>query len=407
MTDIPSVVIGSIFDRMSTVGVFTIPEIVNRTGISITTVSKYVCGMLGSGVIEMKDTVKTGGRGRQAILYGMKETRRCILGVDVKNDQLIMLMMDTLGRRVRSEVFSDFEYQNTSDCLEKVCHLTEKFISDTLSAEGGEVVQMCLILGGRVNAEAGTSASCFNVEELGDTTLALYLEERFGFGVRVENDTKAMAYGEYLRYKDKGVSDLLYINVGWGLGMGIILEDKLHYGKDGYSGELGHIQAYDNDVLCHCGKVGCLETEVSGRAIRRKILEQVSEGRSSVLAGKVRRGEQIGMNDILEAARKEDPLCVDLISRAGTELGRHISSLINIFNPEVIIIGGALSRAAAYYFLLPIRASVRKYSLKLMSRDVIIESSTMGDDAGAYGACLIAKKKHFERISKEIIEKSH
>jgi len=403
MADIASTVIGSIFERLAAAGRFTIPEIVDKTGISITTISKYVASMQQRGILEMKDTVRTGGRGRQAIIYGLKRRAAYILGVDVKNSQLVMSLMSASGVAVKTVIVNDFSYRNSLDNLEKVCLLIDEFIRDAIPSDGGEVDQMCLILGGRVNADAGTSASCYNVDDLGEGSLAAILEERLGFKVRIENDTKAMAYGEYMKRRDDGVSDMLYVNVGWGIGMGIVMDGKLFYGKDGYSGELGHIPVYDNGILCHCGKMGCLETEVSGRAIHRKVLGLLSEGKNSVLTDKFIDGETIGMSDILEAARKEDPICVDLISKAGNELGRHISSLINIFNPERIVIGGALSKATDYYFLLPIRAAVRKYSLRLISKGVIIESSSMGDDAGAYGACMIAKRIHFERISQEIL----
>jgi len=403
MADIATLVIGTIFEHLAGNGLFTVPEIVEKTGISMTTISKYVSSMLEKGILEAKDTVRTGSRGRQAILYGLKGEQKYLLGVDVKTDSLIMSLMDTGGKILRTETDRDFSYQNTDENLERACKTIEEFISQTRDSFGGKVIQMCMTIGGRVNAEAGTSASNYNVEGLGESSLASFLEERFGFKVRIENDTKAMAYGEYLKLREKGVSDLLFINVGWGLGMGIVLDGKLHYGKDGYSGELGHIPAYDNGILCHCGKMGCLETEVSGRAIQRKLKEQISAGKNSILCAKIRRGETIGMVDILEASQKEDPLCVELITKAGNELGRHISSLINIFNPERIVIGGALSRAASYYFLLPIRAAVRKYSLKLISKDVLIETSKMGDEAGVYGACMIAQNLHFKNICQAII----
>lgn len=404
MADIATMIIDEVFDRLSENGMFTVPEIVTATGLSMTTVSKYVSSMLENGILEPKDTAKSGMRGRQAILYGVKGEANHLLGVDVRYDSLIMSLMDLAGNVLMEDVARDFSYDNTNDCLARMCSLVELFVREAKEKLGGEIVQMCLILGGRVNSSLGTSATNFNVEWLGDNSLEAFLEDRLGFGVRIENDAKAMAYGEYLKIGDPNLRNMLYINVGWGLGLGLILDGKIYYGRDGYSGELGHIQVYDNDVMCHCGKVGCLETEVSGRALQRKIVEGITAGRSSVLAGGYRKTGRIGIADIMCAAQKEDPMCVELVTNAGTELGKHVSSLINIFNPERIVIGGAIARAAAYYFLYPIKAAVRKYSLRLMSRDVVIDSAILGENAGVFGACMIARKVYYERISARVIE---
>lgn len=104
------------------------------------------------------------------------------------------------------------------------------------------------------------------------------------------------------------------------------------------------------------------------------------------------------MSDIIRAAEKEDPLCIDLITKAGAELGLHISNLINIFNPSQIIIGGEFSKAAAYYFFHPIEASVRRYSLKLMSKGVPITPAILGENAGALGGCLMARRKSIKEM---------
>lgn len=101
---------------------------------------------------------------------------------------------------------------------------------------------------------------------------------------------------------------------------------------------------YNNNILCHCGKKGCIETEVSGRAIHRKLIERINNGESSVLSRKVRKGAVITTNDIIEAAEREDPLCIELISQTGTELGHQLAGLINLFNPEIIIIAATWRR---------------------------------------------------------------
>lgn len=145
--------------------------------------------------------------------------------------------------------------------------------------------------------------------------------------------------------------------------------------------------------MCHCGKKGCIETEISGSAVCRKIVERIHNHEASVLSKKVWSGNVITIEDIIEAAKLEDPLCIELVTQAGSELGHQLAGLINLLNPDRIIIGGRMSEIASYYFLQPVKLAVHKYSLRLMTQHLSIVPSRLGVDAGVIGACLIARKK--------------
>ena len=150
---------------------------------------------------------------------------------------------------------------------------------------------------------------------------------------------------------------------------------------------------YENNVMCHCGKKGCIETEISGSAVCRKLVERIYNHEASVLSKKVWNGNMITIEDIIEAAKLEDPLCIELVTQAGGELGHQLAGLINLLNPDRIIIGGRMSEIAPYYFLQPVKLAVHKYSLRLMTQQLSIVPSRLGGDAGVIGACLIARKK--------------
>jgi predicted NBD/HSP70 family sugar kinase len=185
---------------------------------------------------------------------------------------------------------------------------------------------------------------------------------------------------------------MFFINVSWGLGLGLIVDGKLYYGKSGFSGEFGHINAFDNEVICHCGKKGCLETEASGLFLHQRILEKIAEGHSSVLEKKIKKNQAVKLDDIIDAANHDDMLAIELIETVGRNLGKHIATLINLFNPESVIIGGSVALTGDY-LLLPIRSAVRRYSLNLISKDTKILLSELGDEAGIIGACLLARSK--------------
>ena len=112
----------------------------------------------------------------------------------------------------------------------------------------------------------------------------------------------------------------------------------------------------------------------------------------------VEQRKDVTSKDILEAAANEDPLCIELINQTGVELGRHLAGLINLLNPEAIILGGTLSQAKSYDFLQPVEWAIRKYSLRLMSQNVRVTTSTLGNKAGVVGACLMARRRVFGEI---------
>lgn len=384
----------SIMQHIMQNGTFMVPEIATATGFSLTTIAKYVSEMLAAGQIIEMDRVCLHAKGRRTVRYGVRpETCPCFMGVDMRAFELNIGLVDFVGQPVRIERHTDFRLENTRGTLDEVCHRIQQFISGLDGMAPERIAGININVPGRVNSRTGTSATTFNFEETVDTPLTDILSERLGMRVFIENDTKAMAYGAYMSGFNKQYDNLLYINIGWGLGLGIIIDGKLCHGKDGYSGEFGHIHMYNNNILCHCGKTGCIETEVSGRAIQRKLLERIRSGEASLLASKVCRGEVVTTADIIDAVEREDPLCIELVMQAGSELGHHIAGLINIFNPEVIVIGGNLAQAEPCYFLQPIELAVRKYSLKLMSQNVSIITHPSGADAAVLGACLIARSR--------------
>ena len=176
------------------------------------------------------------------------------------------------------------------------------------------------------------------------------------------------------------------------MAIGIITDGKLFYGKSGFAGEFGHTPFFDNEIICSCGKKGCLETEVSGIAIENKLITRIRQGVSTVLQEKYNRGETIHINDIIAAAKNDDTLAIELIEEAGEKIGKSIAFLINIFNPELVIIGGNLAQAGDY-IMLPLKTAANKYSLSLVYNDTKFRLSKMNENAGALGAAMLIRNK--------------
>lgn len=369
-----------------------IPQMAASLGYSVPTVAKYVGELINEGYF-IECGKMDSHRGRKPVIYGVNPSACYFVGVDISRFALNIGLMNISGQIINEASVDDFYFDNTPATLDKVCLGVGEFLAQS-GVESSRVALVNINISGRVNSLTGESYSVFRFEE-NDEPLATILSEKIGLPVRIENDSRAMTFGELSTGNARGYRNALFVNASWGLGLGIIVGGELYYGRHGYSGEIGHMNVYNNEIMCHCGKKGCLETEVSGYAIHRKLLERIRQGQTSVLSPRVANGQPISTLDIVCAAtRNEDPLCIELIEQTGAELGRQLANLINIFNPEAVIVGGVLALADEY-FLSPIRSAIRKYSLKLMCKDIEVLVSANPLKAGMIGACMVARQAFF------------
>lgn len=284
-----------------------------------------------------------------------------------------------------------YQFENSIEGLNELCKLIANFIKK-LNINKEKILNINVNVSGRVNPESGYSFSQFNFEE---RPLADVLTEKLGYKVTIDNDTRAMTYGEYMQGCVKGEKNIIFVNVSWGLGIGIIIDGRIYTGKSGFSGEFGHVSAYENEIICHCGKKGCIETEASGSALHRILLERIRNGENSILSDRISSEDPITLDEIIAAVNKEDVLCIEIVEEIGQKLGKQIAGLINIFNPELVIIGGTLSLTGDY-ITQPIKTAIRKYSLNLVNKDSVILTSKLKDKAGIVGACMLARSRMFE-----------
>lgn len=280
-------------------------------------------------------------------------------------------------------------YENTPESLAEMGKIINVFI-DNLPIKREEILEVCVNVAERVRPMEGRAYNMFTFLE---DPLAEKLTELLELPTCIENDSRSMTYGEFIKGCCKGKKDVIFVNVCWGLGIGIIIDGKLYYGKSGYSGEFGHMTAYNNNIICHCGKIGCVETEVSGRALKRKLTENILAGKPSILSDKVlKQKEELTLEDIMDAIAKEDVLSLATLQHIADELGKQLAGIINIFNPEMLVIGGEMS-VTGDYLTLPVNMGIKKYSLNVMNEDSQIVTSELKDQAGVIGACLIARQK--------------
>lgn len=368
----------------------TISELSRQLDLSVPTVTKFLSELSEQGLISEFGKIQTSG-GRHPSVYGLNPTSVYFVGIDMTRHHLNMALMNFKGDIVDQQMGVGYVYENTPESLDFLCSYILDFI-EKMGDLKERIYQINLNISGRVNPSSGYSYSSFYFSE---EPISEILTKKLNYNVSIDNDTRAMAYGEYMKGIGQGEKNIIFVNMSWGLGIGIIIDGKLYYGKSGFSGEFGHFPVFDNEIICHCGKKGCLETEASGLAIHRMVLERLKEGKSSVITELVKDIDKLTLTDIVKATNMEDTMCIEIVEEVGYKLGKYIAGLINIFNPDRVIIGGRIAETEGYV-LLPIKSSIRKHSLNLVNKDSEIVISKLKKRAGVIGACMVARSRMFE-----------
>ena len=370
----------------------SIADFSKELSVSVPTVTKLVAELISDGYLTDKGKVGTSG-GRRPNTFGLNPDAGYFVGVDVARQHIHIAISDFTGNLKFFIQDIAFVLEANADSFRTICKKIKEVVTGS-DIPWNKVLGVGISLSGRVNPEKGFSLSYFVSD---DIPLKDIFQRELGIPVNIENDSRAMTYGEYMSFHADSDPDMLFVNLSWGLGMGMILDGKLYYGKSGFSGEFGHTPMLENNIICRCGKIGCLETGASGSALTKWILNRLNEGRRSSLYNIYKENGDITLQNVLDAVEDEDVLAIEGIGAIGETLGRGIAGLINIFNPGLVVIGGRLI-VGRDYLMLPIRTAVNKYSLSKVSADTKIRFSRLGRSAGAIGDCLLSRSKYLNQL---------
>jgi len=376
-----------ILDYFANIGNATITDLSKTLNASTPKINALVLELIEAHLVKDFGKIES-SVGRRPNIYGLSPDSIFFIGVEVKKNYVNIGLINFQKDLVKTSRDLPYKLDNTPASLDLLCDIINKFTAD-LQIDAKKILGLGINLSGRINYKTGHSYSYFHFDEI---PLTKTIEEKTGISTYLENDSRAMAYGEFTCGLVRNEKNVLFINVDHGIGLGMMINGELYYGKSGFSGEFGHIPIFDNEIICHCGKKGCLETEASGRALTQAFKQKIKEGASSIVTNNVQDVDDIELEDIIRAAKNDDVLSIELIAEIGEKLGKGIALLINLFNPELIILGGSLSRTDDYIFL-PVKSAVNKYSLSKVNNDTELKISQLGDEAGILGACLLVRNK--------------
>ncbi len=249
-------------------------------------------------------------------------------------------------------------------------------LTEAAGRDGLPVRRIGIGFGGPIDFERGIVLLSHHVAGWQGTPLRDEMEARFGIPVVLDNDANAGTLGEWKFGSGRGLSDLLYVNIGTGIGGGIIAGGRLVRGSHNLAGEIGHIVVSRSGPLCTCGKRGCLEACASGDALARRGSEAL--------------GSEVSGPDVFALAVQGDHLAQDVISAVVEDLAHGLGTAVGLLNPAAVIIGGGLSEAPDELFLQPLRRAVPAYCLGAASAALRIETAQLRYDAGVIGAVALA-----------------
>jgi glucokinase len=231
-----------------------------------------------------------------------------------------------------------------------------------------------------------------------DIPLGDILRRRLEVEACIVNDASAAALGEHLFGAGRGAADMVLFTVGTGIGGGLIIDDQLYLGACGGAGEFGHMTVAASGPACRCGNTGCLEMLASGRAVERDAADRLRCGERSLLIEMCRNIESVSAEQVGEAARRGDQLAQEVIGRAAYYLGIGMVNAVNIFNPEMVVIGGGMA-GLGDLLIEPGRRLVAERAFSISSRAVRIAAAQLGNEAGVYGAAAYAREQAPRRSS--------
>jgi len=319
----------------------------------------------------------------------MKTVDKPVVALDIGGTKIIAAVINSEGKmlsRVYRPTNAEQGPQKVISRLISIIRLAVNRSDKSIKEIGG----ISLAVAGLIDINRGLITTAPNLPHWKDICLGDVLRDEFKIPSFLLNDGSAAALGEHCFGGGIGIDNLIYITVSTGIGGGFILDGKLFNGADGSAAEIGHMIVLAGGPACHCGQSGCLEALASGTAIARMARERLGEGQRSILTDIV--GKELASltaEHVARAGKRGDLVALDVIQESAYYLGIGLSNLVNLLNPQMIIIGGGVS-AMGEMLLRPARKSMREHAFKLPASTVRVVRSKLSPDAGILGAAAYA-----------------
>lgn len=365
-------------------------ELARRSKLTKPTVSTIIFELLDKGVVrEVGFGESVSGGGRPARMLEFNDAAAAYLGIHFGVRATTVAVADARGaiRLVRGR---PAVHGQPGRSMKEIRLLVAEALR-AARVPRSRVEAVGATVPGLVDHESGTCVLAPNLDWR-DFPLRDALADELRVPVVVNNITQASAVAEGRQGAARGVRSYVWVYVGSGVGAGVVLDGRLFYGRSGFSGEIGHCPVVEDGPACACGRRGCLEAVASSMALSRAVHDAVARKESTVLSHS---RETIDTATIAAAAAEGDGVALRILAQAAEHLGRGISFLLNVLNPEMIVLGGPVALAGEA-FLREVRGAVARHAL--LPHGVAVVPSTLGDKAELTGAVLLAMERTVKSV---------
>jgi len=388
MADKPSLYKRSIKKQLYFANSLSCAELSDLTGKSLPLTTKILNELIKENeVIETGQAASTGGRRPQ--MYSLKPDLMYVLAVSI--DQLItrMVFVDMQNNFLGKPVKLELPLSNNDSALNDLTeHIKEYILSSGISKE--KIVGIGIGMPGFIDVKKGINHSFFKTE---DVSIVSFIESETGLPVLIDNDSSLIALAESRQGIARDKQNVMVINIGWGVGLGMILNGKLFRGENGFAGEFSHIPLFTNNKICSCGKMGCLETETSLLVIMQKAIDGLVQGKLSSLNNLAAGNIEKSSNQIMNAAIAGDKFAIELVSEAGYNIGRGVAILVHLLNPEIVVLSGRGS-VGGKLWITPIQQAINEHCIPKIAENLTIKISTLGYQAELFGAAALVMENY-------------
>jgi predicted NBD/HSP70 family sugar kinase len=365
-----------VVDALRVHGRLSRADISRTTGLSRSTISTLVGDLLDRGFVTERVDPETarGSQGRPPVLLSLDPSAGIVVGVDFDHDRLRVAISD-LSRTVLAETVTPVDVDHDArGALEAAGRLVDAALGEA-GVDRARVLGVGVALAGPVNHARGALHPSSILPGWAHVDAAAELSARLELPVHIDNDANLGALAEVTLGAGRNARHALYVQISSGIGAGLIVDGRPYHGFNGVAGEIGHIAVDDTGPICRCGNRGCLEMLASGPALARVL--------------RTSRGEDLSVPQMIELAREGDLGARRVIADAGTVVGRVIAGVCNLFNPEMVVVGGDLG-AAGELLLGPLRESVMRSALPTATEGIDVVAGTLGERANVLGALALA-----------------
>lgn len=362
------------------------PEICRMTNMTTPTISRIIDELIEEGWVTDRGPGQSIG-GKRPHIFSLNENAAYIMGVDLGREHLKIAIFN-LQKEIIGEIRQYPSVLENKNNEETIRYLTEKIDETLVSLHISR--DKIKVAGFAIPGLIDSDGNAFTYLTYEDTNIKQVLEETLHIPVFIDNDSKIMAMAEHTFGVAKGTGHALCISVNECIGLGMILNSQPYTGYKGMAGEFGHIRISGLEEQCYCGKVGCLETVASGRAIIKTAAEAIRNGvRTSI--PNFAPNEVITLASIIQAAQQDDIFAIDLLQKAGEKIGEGISTLIHLFNPQLLVIGGEIVNSGSL-IVTPIQQTLNKYTLTRLKNQCEIKLSNLNSHSTIMGTLMVVMK---------------